>query len=41
MYEVHLTPEALRVYERAEPPLAGELSQCFETLLLTWPCRAV
>ena len=35
MYEVYLTPEALRVYERAEPPLARKLSRCIENLSRT------
>jgi mRNA interferase RelE/StbE len=37
MYEVHLTPEALRVYRRAQSSLAKKLSRCFDNLSHT-PC---
>jgi len=32
MYEVVLTPEALKTYRRAEVPLARKLNRCFENL---------
>lgn len=35
MYEVLLSAEALRVYERAQPPLARKLNRCLENLSLS------
>jgi mRNA interferase RelE/StbE len=32
MYEIRLTPDALRSYQRADVPLARRLNRCFDVL---------